>query len=1067
MPTRSLPPRPSLTQLKIQANELQQEHRDGRPSAAARIAAHHPRFRFPGGQPLEAVLASKLTLTDAQLVIAREYGFDTWPRLKHHVELADAVSAFRPHPRFDEAVDAMDAGDVERLRDLITADHTLVQARTNLEPPYHYFTGATLLHHVAGNPDRGRLEGKRPPLPANSADVARVLLDGGADVNARTLGPNGGDTMGLLVTSKQASDANVVGPLIDVLLEYSARLDLTSDDCLDASLANHAPRAAEKMIALGAKPDVLAAAALGQMDVLRSFFDDDGRLLSRPLRHGKEMSARDAVGLALLYAYVREQPEAVDFLLEKDGNWNMIGVNNGAALHRAAFAGDLDMVRRLVERGADLSNRDNPFNSTPLGWADHNHQAEVVQWLRTYCAIDLHDAASFDFHEHIAARLKEDPASVNMRLDHWDIPQATALHWAASMGHAGAATLLLDHGADVNIVAGNGMTPLDVADANGSSEVVALLVARGARRVAQERAGTRAAAARRNEPEHTLEAFEQLASDVVVAYQSGEPTALQRVRDFFKRSFSWNELRAGVAQRLSKAEGDELSVDDTRGLIAHQRGFVSWVEFARSVTGSGGRARNWNLPLYRIEGPHRTLHVRHSLEDWEWDEILSVMADQKIASLDAGGQLTDRVLSRLGELPHISQLNFGGTKRVTDEGLAHLARLQRLQELDLSDYPGGQITDPGLAVLRHLPELRRFQMCWQSAITDAGVANLKFCEKLESVDLLGTHTGDGALAALAGKGALHRLKTGRRVTDAALPLLHQLPIFKTWHGGTVKYSLMSPDAEPNHLLLDGPFTNAGLATLSGLDGLFGLTFFWHISALTSAGLARLVDLPNLGFLGCQDQLCDDEAMRHIGAIPRLRMLMGQGTVATDTGFAALSRSQTIEYIWGRECQNLTGRGFAALSKMPALRGLAVSCKNVDDEALATLPRFPALTDLMPMDVLDDGFRHVGRCEHLEGLWCMYCRDTTDAATEHIAGLTKLKTYYAGQTKITDRSLEILSRMPSLESLEFWNCGGITNAGVALLSALPRLREISVDGCRQVTPDATTMFPAHVRARFSV
>ena len=40
-----------------------------------------------------------------------------------------------------------------------------------------------------------------------------------------------------------------------------------------------------------------------------------------------------------------------------------------------------------------------------------------------------------------------------------------------------------------------------------------------------------------------------------------------------------------------------------------------------------------------------------------------VMADQKISSLDAGGQLTDEVLARLGELPHISQLNFGGTKQ--------------------------------------------------------------------------------------------------------------------------------------------------------------------------------------------------------------------------------------------------------------------------------------------------------------------------------------------------------------------------------------------------------------------
>ena len=89
------------------------------------------------------------------------------------------------------------------------------------------------------------------------------------------------------------------------------------------------------------------------------------------------MAARDAVGLALLYAYVREQREAVDFLLEKDGNWDMTGVNNGAVLHRAAFIGDLQMVQRLVEKGADIGNRDNPFNSTPLAWADHNKQAEV------------------------------------------------------------------------------------------------------------------------------------------------------------------------------------------------------------------------------------------------------------------------------------------------------------------------------------------------------------------------------------------------------------------------------------------------------------------------------------------------------------------------------------------------------------------------------------------------------------------------------------------------------------------------------------------------------------------
>ena len=173
-----------------------------------------------------------------------------------------------------------------------------------------------------------------------------------------------------------------------------------------------------------------------------------------------------------------------------------------------------------------------------------------------------------------------------------------------------------------------------------------------------------------------------------------------------------------------------------------------------------------------------------------------------------------------------------------------------------------------------------------------------------------------------------------------MAVLHGFPIFDTWQGGEARYGLMSPDAEPNHLLIDGPFTNAGLASLAGLNGLFGLSFFWHCTEFTGDGLEPLKDLANLGFLGCEGERCDDPAMRHIAAIPRLRMLMGQGTVASDAGFATLSRSQTIEYIWGRECPNLTSRGFEALAAMPSLRGLAVSCKNVDDAALSNCRASP-------------------------------------------------------------------------------------------------------------------------------
>jgi hypothetical protein len=200
-------------------------------------------------------------------------------------------------------------------------------------------------------------------------------------------------------------------------------------------------------------------------------------------------------------------------------------------------------------------------------------------------------------------------------------------------------------------------------------------------------------------------------------------------------------------------------------------------------------------------------------------------------------------------------------------------------------------------------------------------------------------------------------------------------------------------------------------------------------------------------------------------MPRLRRLRTQETVATDDGFTALSRSKTIEYFWGRECRNLGSRGFVALSKMPALRGIGVSCKNVDDQALSTLPHFPALQELTPIGMNDDGFRHVGLCRRLERLTCMYCRDTTDIATEHVAGL-ELKYYYAGLTQITDRSLAILGKMRSLEQVDLYECKGVTDAGLVMLAGLPRLREVHLDGLPGVTLEGTRVFPGSVRVCYS-
>ena len=138
----------------------------------------------------------------------------------------------------------------------------------------------------------------------------------------------------------------------------------------------------------------------------------------------------------------------------------------------------------------------------------------------------------------------------------------------------------------------------------------------------------------------------------------------------------------------------------------------------------------------------------------------------------------------------------------------------------------------------------------------------------------------------------------------------------------------------------------------------------------------------------------------------------------------------------------------------------MSCLNVGDEALASLPDFPSLRELMPMDIPDHGYRHIGKCAQLESLVLMYCRDTTDAATEHLAGLEKLRNYFNSYTTITDRTPEILSGMNSLETITFDACHGLTNDGIAQLAKLPNLKELRVSG-NGLTRDVVNAFSPRV------
>jgi len=458
-----------------------------------------------------------------------------------------------------------------------------------------------------------------------------------------------------------------------------------------------------------------------------------------------------------------------------------------------------------------------------------------------------------------------------------------------------------------------------------------------------------------------LQQHQRIAEDLVAVYNSSDSDAAKRLNDLFHSSLNIEQIHDFIRDKLfnlpdAAHRANNFTLPDAQLVVARLYGFQDWNELVGSSDASEQDLHATSVvlsskpPFYRIDWTNNSIEPRQPMSTKDWEHLSETIKELGLTAINSANMIGDEDLEIISQLDQVTSLNLDGSKRITENGLKYLARMTQLRELTL----GGQITDHGLESIQHLRELRVFQMYWQNGITDEGIANLRSCNQLEEVDLLGCNVGDGAIAALTGKPNLRRFKTGRNVTDAGLQLLHDFPAFKTWANGEVKYGLMSFSGEPTNLSVDGPFTGKGLDSLRGLDGVFSLSFFWHTRRLQGDDLRSLDGLSNLGYLGCQGELCNDEAMQHIAALPNLRMLMGQGTVATDEGFRSLSRSQTIEYIWGRECPNLRSAGFAALAEMRALKGLAVSCKFVDDAGLARLPDFPALKELLPMDVSDDG-----------------------------------------------------------------------------------------------------------------
>ena len=118
-----------------------------------------------------------------------------------------------PDRNFEITVDTLLSGDVERLRGLLSSDPSLIHQRSS------FGHGSTLLHYVGSN----GVETYRQRVPLNLADITRLLVDAGADVNATANMYGGSTTLGLLVTSDHPAKAGVTGDVHKVLVDAGAK----------------------------------------------------------------------------------------------------------------------------------------------------------------------------------------------------------------------------------------------------------------------------------------------------------------------------------------------------------------------------------------------------------------------------------------------------------------------------------------------------------------------------------------------------------------------------------------------------------------------------------------------------------------------------------------------------------------------------------------------------------------------------------------------------------------------------------------------------------------------------
>ena len=455
MPSRELPARPNLEQLKKQAKSLLESAKARDPEALRRFAVIPALSR----KSLVEIGATDLALHDAQSAIAREHGFASWNALREEVESRTLT--------FDAAVDEFircaTGGATGRAERLLALYPRIASA--TLETALVLGDAAAVEDRLGSHPELVRQSGG----PQDWEPLLYVC-----HTSMHTAAP--GRIAGLVTIARRllAMGAN---PNAEYHWNWHPELPRTALWGAVCTIG-HLPLA-EVLLDAGANPtDGVTAHIAG----------GGGNLDALELLHRYGMNVNGIPGGVPPLVYMMlwaDNPAGPYWMIDHGADANLPWIDGEAPLHVAARRWNVAMVERLAAHGADLSRR-RADGVTPHTVAELYGNVEIAAWLLANgAASDLspldHFIAACARGDRAAAdrMLAADPSlrsrlrpehhlmlhrpaesgnavvleamlACGFRPEARDKDNVTPLHRAAMGGHVEAVSVLLKHDADVN-----------------------------------------------------------------------------------------------------------------------------------------------------------------------------------------------------------------------------------------------------------------------------------------------------------------------------------------------------------------------------------------------------------------------------------------------------------------------------------------------------------------------------------------------------------------------------------------------------------------------------------------